>query len=318
MIFFGWRINQQQKNGKKLQINLDFFDQRRYNKMVKSDKGKIGGIEKMNEKISVLIADDNNEFTKTLKKFLNNDEEIEVVGTAKDGEEAIEEIKEKEPDICLLDMIMPQIDGLGVLEKLQLIKLKKRPMFIMISAVGQEKITQKALSLGADYYIVKPFDIQILVERIKQIKNYKPSEVKNTIIEKNEIKVPYIKIDDRTDAQNLEALVTNMIHEVGVPANIKGYLFLREAIMMVVNDINSINQITKVLYPDIAAKFNTTPPRVERAIRHAIEVAWGRGNQDLIEKLFGYTVSSDKGKPTNSEFIALLADKIRLELKTSA
>ena len=286
--------------------------------MVKSDKGKIGGIEKMNEKISVLIADDNNEFTKTLKKFLNNDEEIEVVGTAKDGEEAIEEIKEKEPDICLLDMIMPQIDGLGVLEKLQLIKLKKRPMFIMISAVGQEKITQKALSLGADYYIVKPFDIQILVERIKQIKNYKPSEVKNTIIEKNEIKVPYIKIDDRTDAHNLEALVTNMIHEVGVPANIKGYLFLREAIMMVVNDINSINQITKVLYPDIAAKFNTTPPRVERAIRHAIEVAWGRGNQDLIEKLFGYTVSSDKGKPTNSEFIALLADKIRLELKTSA
>ena len=188
----------------------------------------------------------------------------------------------------------------------------------MISAVGQEKITQKGLDLGADYYIVKPFDIEVLINRIKQIKNYTPEEIKNTVIENKEIKAQYIKIKDEKNVKNLEALVTNMIHEVGVPANIKGYLFLREAIMMVVNDINSVNQITKVLYPDIALKFNTTPPRVERAIRHAIEVAWGRGNQDLIENLFGYTVSSDKGKPTNSEFIALLADKIRLELKTPA
>lgn len=272
----------------------------------------------MNEKMKVLIADDNYDFAKTLRSFLDNDDEIRVIGIAKDGEEAIDEIKEKEPDICLLDMIMPQIDGLGVLEKISSMELKNRPIFIMISAVGQEKITQKALDLGADYYIVKPFDIEVLINRIKQIKNYTPEEIKNTVIENKEIKAQYIKIKDEKNVKNLEALVTNMIHEVGVPANIKGYLFLREAIMMVVNDINSVNQITKVLYPDIALKFNTTPPRVERAIRHAIEVAWGRGNQDLIENLFGYTVSSDKGKPTNSEFIALLADKIRLELKTPA
>ncbi len=272
----------------------------------------------MNEKMKVLIADDNYDFAKTLRKFLDNDSEISVIGIAKDGEEAIDEIRENEPDVCLLDMIMPQIDGLGVLEKVSAMNLKRKPIFIMISAVGQEKITQKALNLGADYYVVKPFDIEILVERIKQIKNYKPENTRNKVIENNEIKAQYIKIDNEKDEQNLEALVTNMIHEVGVPANIKGYLFLREAIMMVVNDINSINQITKVLYPDIAKKFGTTAPRVERAIRHAIEVAWGRGNQDLIENLFGYTVSSDKGKPTNSEFIALLADKIRLELKTPA
>ena len=249
----------------------------------------------MNEKMKVLIADDNYDFAKTLRKFLDNDSEISVIGIAKDGEEAIDEIRENEPDVCLLDMIMPQIDGLGVLEKVSAMNLKRKPIFI-----------------------VKPFDIEILVERIKQIKNYKPENTRNKVIENNEIKAQYIKIDNEKDEQNLEALVTNMIHEVGVPANIKGYLFLREAIMMVVNDINSINQITKVLYPDIAKKFGTTAPRVERAIRHAIEVAWGRGNQDLIENLFGYTVSSDKGKPTNSEFIALLADKIRLELKTPA
>lgn len=271
----------------------------------------------MNDKMKVLIADDNYDFAQTLKSFLNNDEQINVVGIAKDGEDAIQEIKEKEPEVCLVDMIMPQVDGLGVLEKMSKTEVKKKPVFIMVSAVGQEKITQSALNLGADYYIEKPFDMKLLIDRIKQIRNYKPLEVKNKIIESNDNKNKYIKIENEKDAQNLEALVTNMIHEVGVPANIKGYLFLREAIMMSINDINSINQITKVLYPDIAAKFNTTPPRVERAIRHAIEVAWGRGNQDLIENLFGYTVSSDKGKPTNGEFIAMIADKLRLELRSA-
>ncbi len=271
----------------------------------------------MNEKMKVLIADDNYDFAKTLKSFLNNDEEINVVGIARDGEDAIEAIKEKEPEICLLDMIMPQVDGLGVLEKLSKTEIKKKPTFIMISAVGQEKITQRALNLGADYYIEKPFDMKLLIDRIKQIRNYEPVEVKSKIIENNDNKTKYIKINDEKNAKNLEALVTNMIHEVGVPANIKGYLFLREAIMMSINDINAINQITKVLYPDIATKYNTTPPRVERAIRHAIEVAWGRGNQDLIENLFGYTVSSDKGKPTNGEFIAMISDKLRLELKSA-
>ena len=273
----------------------------------------------MNAKIRVLIADDNIDFAKTLKKFLNGDEEIDVIGIAKDGEEAVRMIEKQEPDVCLLDVIMPHLDGLGVLERIKENEQVKRPIFLMLSAVGQDKITQKAIALGADYYIVKPFDITLLIQRIKEIKNYNPEELKKQMITTSarEIKAQYITIDDEKDKENLEALVTNLIHEVGVPAHIKGYQFLREAIIMVVNNINMINQITKQLYPEIAFKYNTTPSRVERAIRHAIEVAWGRGDQEVVESIFGYTVSADKGKPTNSEFIAMIADKLRLELKTA-
>ena len=166
--------------------------------------------------------------------------------------------------------------------------------------------------------MVKPFDIQLLIKRIKDIKCYQPSPFKNFNINR-EIKAPYIEIppEKKKTEENLEALVTNIIHEVGVPAHIKGYQYLREAIMMVVNDIDVINQITKQLYPEIASKYNTTPSRVERAIRHAIEVAWGRGQTDTVENIFGYTISAAKGKPTNSEFIAMIADKLRLELKSA-
>ena len=167
----------------------------------------------------------------------------------------------------------------------------------MLSAVGQDKITQRALDLGAEYYIVKPFDIQLLLKRIKELKSYRPStdrpsQFKNVTMMTREIKAPYIDIpqENKKNEENLEALVTNIIHEVGVPAHIKGYQYLREAIMLVVNDIDVINQITKQLYPEIAEKFHTTPSRVERAIRHAIEVAWGRGQQDAVESIFGYTV----------------------------
>lgn len=273
----------------------------------------------MNEKIRVIIADDNYEFAKTLKSFLNKDEEIEVVGAAKDGEEAVSLITQKEPDVVLLDVIMPHLDGLGVLQNIMNNDTIKKPIFLMVSAVGQDKITQQAIALGADYYIVKPFDITLLIQRIKEIKNFNPEELKKQMIttSSREIKAQYITIEDEKDKENLEALVTNMIHEVGVPAHIKGYQFLREAIIMAVNNINIINQITKQLYPEIAFKYNTTPSRVERAIRHAIEVAWGRGDQDTVESIFGYTISADKGKPTNSEFIAMIADKLRLELKTA-
>ena len=272
----------------------------------------------MKEKIRVLIADDNIEFVMTLHGYLEKEEEMEVIGMAKDGNEAYTMILEKQPDVVLLDVIMPQLDGLGVLEKLSATQITKMPLCIMLSAVGQDKITQKAINLGAEYYIVKPFDISLLIKRIKDFKYYQPGSVKGNYASR-EIKQQYIEIapESKKDEGNLEALVTNVIHEVGVPAHIKGYQYLREAIMMVVNDIDIINQITKQLYPEIADKYKTTPSRVERAIRHAIEVAWGRGQTETVESIFGYTVSAAKGKPTNSEFIAMIADKLRLELKSA-
>lgn len=272
----------------------------------------------MKEKIRVLIADDNVEFAMTLHSYLEKEEEMEVVGMAKDGNEAYDMILENSPDVVLLDVIMPHLDGLGVLEKLSSAPIEKIPLCIMLSAVGQDKITQKAINLGAEYYIVKPFDISLLIKRIRDFKFYQPGSVKGNFASR-EIKQQYIEIapENKKDEGNLEALVTNVIHEVGVPAHIKGYQYLREAIMMVVNDIDIINQITKQLYPEIAEKYKTTPSRVERAIRHAIEVAWGRGQTDTVENIFGYTVSASKGKPTNSEFIAMIADKLRLELKSA-
>ena len=268
------------------------------------------------EKITVLIADDNQEFSKTLATYLGNEKDMEVVGIAKDGVEAIEQIKELLPDVAILDVIMPHLDGLGVLENINNSNIVKSPICIMLSAVGQDKITQKAIALGADYYVVKPFDIELLIKRIREIKNFKPLPNNNFITREAPVR-KYIEISDNKSPENLEALVTNIIHEVGVPAHIKGYQYLREAIMMVIKDIDVLNQITKSLYPQIAQRFETTPSRVERAIRHAIEVAWGRGEQDMVENIFGYTVSASKGKPTNSEFIAMIADKLRLELKSA-
>ena len=268
------------------------------------------------EKITVLIADDNQEFSKTLATYLGNEKDMEVIGIAKDGVEAIEQIKELLPDVAILDVIMPHLDGLGVLENINNSNIVKSPICIMLSAVGQDKITQKAIALGADYYVVKPFDIELLIKRIREIKNFKPLPNNNFITREAPVR-KYIEISDNKSPENLEALVTNIIHEVGVPAHIKGYQYLREAIMMVIKDIDVLNQITKSLYPQIAQRFDTTPSRVERAIRHAIEVAWGRGEQDMVENIFGYTVSASKGKPTNSEFIAMIADKLRLELKSA-
>ncbi len=270
----------------------------------------------MKEKITVLIADDNEDFSKTLATYLKNESDMEIVGTAKDGVEAVEKINELLPDVVILDVIMPHLDGLGVLERINNSKIKKIPISIMLSAVGQDKVTQKCIALGADYYVVKPFDIELLIKRIREIKNYKP--IPNNSFVSKDVSRQYIEINNKNKGtENLEASVTNIIHEVGVPAHIKGYQYLREAIMLVVNDIDVINQITKSLYPQIAQKFETTPSRVERAIRHAIEVAWGRGEPAVMENIFGYTVSAIKGKPTNSEFIAMIADKLRLELKSA-
>ena len=227
----------------------------------------------MKRKISVLIADDNQDFSHTLASYINSQEDMEVMAIAKDGNEAIDIIANTTPDVALLDVIMPHLDGLGVLEHINTITNEQKPICIMLSAVGQDKITQKAINLGAEYYVVKPFDIELLIKRIREIKHYKPGQGNSFIT--RETKQQYIDLsaNESKKQENLEALVTNVIHEVGVPAHIKGYQYLREAIMMVVNDIDVINQITKSLYPKIAIKYGTTPSRVERAIRHAIEVA---------------------------------------------
>lgn len=272
----------------------------------------------MDEKIKVLVADDNREFATTLATYISNEENLEIVGIAKDGKEAVKLIEELKPDIAILDIIMPHLDGIGVLERVNEMSHIKAPMSIILSAVGQDKITQKAISLGAQYYMIKPFDIGVLIQRIKELKSNYVTPIKNFTFTKEQ-KNQYIDIapEHKKSNQGLEALVTNIIHEVGIPAHIKGYQYLREAIMMVVNNIDILNQITKQLYPEIGRKFNTTPSRVERAIRHAIEVAWGRGEASAMEMLFGYTVCSVKGKPTNSEFIAMIADKLRLEIKSA-
>ena len=263
------------------------------------------------EKLNVAIADDNERMLRLLGAIIESDEELNVVGTAKDGEEAYNVIKTKEPDVVLLDIVMPKLDGLGVLDRVNHDKtIKKHPTFIMISAIGQEKITEDAFELGADYYIMKPFDNDMVINRIKKVKN-RTLGVKG--LESRKVNA-YEKLEEEEEP-NLEADVTEIIHEIGVPAHIKGYQYLRDAIIMSVNDMDMLNSITKILYPTIAKKYQTTSSRVERAIRHAIEVAWSRGKMDTIDEMFGYTIHNGKGKPTNSEFIALITDRIRLNYK---
>ncbi|MCR3760210.1 sporulation transcription factor Spo0A [Clostridium felsineum] len=279
-----------------------------------------------NKKISVLIADDNKEFCNILNDYLLNQSDMIVVGIAKDGIEALKFIEDKKPDLVVLDIIMPRLDGLGVLERLNNKDMEKLPRIIVLSAVGQDKITQRAITLGADYYVVKPFDMDVFTNRIREMFNntISNSDQKKAypVEEKESSFVGTITTDSYSEgssnkAVDLESEITSIIHQIGVPAHIKGYMYLREAITMVVNNMELLSAVTKELYPSIAKKYNTTASRVERAIRHAIEVAWSRGQVETINKLFGYTINNGKGKPTNSEFIAMIADKLRLKNKVS-
>lgn len=265
-------------------------------------------------KIRVGIADDNRDFCDILADFFADQKDIEIVFTANDGIKAVETVVREKPDILLLDIIMPYLDGLGVLEKLNTMGLEYEPKVIMLSAVGQESITQKAINLGAEYYVVKPFDLSLLAKRIQQLAG--KDDGGGNIGSKNGGMHSLLSREEPKQ-NDLEIEITNIIHEVGVPAHIKGYQYLRNAIIMVVDDMDLLGAVTKELYPAIAKMNNTTPSRVERAIRHAIEVAWNRGKIETIDSLFGYTVHNDKGKPTNSEFIAIIADKLRLERKVS-
>ena len=269
------------------------------------------------KKINIIIVDDNKEFCNILNDYLLTQKDIVVTGIAQNGVEALKLIEEKKPDLVVLDIIMPILDGLGVLERLNTMELNPRPRIIILSAVGHEKITQRAISLGADYYVIKPFDMEVFANRIRQTLNeniYSNETPKTaTYVENNEIKVNRSKADD----VDMIGQITSIIHEIGIPANLKGYMFVREAINMVVNDIDLLSSVTKELYPLVGEKFNTTASRVERAIRHAIEVAWSREQVETITNLFGYTINNEKGKPTNSEFIAMVADKLRLQNRVS-
>jgi len=253
----------------------------------------------MESKIRVVVLDDNMGIREILKDYVNMQDDMEVVGVAGDGVTGLEVIKATCPDVVIMDMIMPQLDGLGVLEHLNTGSLQPCPSVICLSAVGQEDLIRKAIELGAKYYMVKPFDLAMMVKRIREVvRKIEPAKVNAASVVKSE---------------NLEERISSIFLTIGIPAHIKGYHFLREAIKMVVENSELINCITKELYPGIAKKFNTTPSKVERAIRHAIDVAWSRGKVENINKLFGYVVYSKNEKPTNGEFIALVADKLSME-----
>ena len=260
----------------------------------------------METKIRILTVDPNREFCRQLTELVAAEGDMEVVGTASDGQEALERAAELKPDLILLELVLPKLDGLEVLRRLP--DTGGRCRVIVLSGFVNGKVIAECSDCGADYFIPKPCDIQSLISRIRQLNFDLP-------------RTPGVGIDfrksgesARTDA-DLEAIVTDIIHEIGVPAHIKGYQYLREAIILTIKDMDMINAVTKVLYPEVAKRFGTTPSRVERAIRHAIEVAWDRGDVETLQRFFGYTVSGIKGKPTNSEFIAMIADNLSLKRK---
>ena len=251
------------------------------------------------EKLNVAIADDNEKMVEILGRMIEEDKDLTLVGKAHNGEEICNIIKEREPDVVVLDIIMPKMDGLTVMENCQHDHmLKKRRRYRRISGWTGTDHRGRFQPWRRILY-AEAFDNQVLLNRIKNLRRRSDRRIRENVR-------PSVVREEpgAYGTRNLETDVTNIIHEIGVPAHIKGYQYLRDAIILAVNDIEMLNSITKVLYPTIAKKHQTTPSRVERAIRHAIEVAWSRGKMDTIDALFGYTVSTGKGKPTNSEFIA--------------
>ena len=254
----------------------------------------------MEHATTVLIADSAEDFSTALTAALQRTSGFQVVGTAADGEQAVRMITERKPDILILDLMLPKKDGLGVLKAIS--GMERKPITLATSAFVTEYVSTAAANLGVRYLMLKPCDLTAVVERLEELRVGESLRMSTS---------------RRSGKTSIESMVTSIIHEIGVPAHIKGYQYLREAIIIAVNDMDVINAITKVLYPQVAKAFQTTPSRVERAIRHAIEVAWDRGDLDTLQRFFGYTVSNTKGKPTNSEFIALIADKLQLQLKSS-
>ena len=250
----------------------------------------------MDNQITVVIADANEEFRSMLRESVEESGEFTVVGMAGDGMSALRLVQEKKPQLLLSEVLLPELDGFGLLDRLA--SLETRPKTILISAMYRGELVARAMEMNVAFYMPKPFETASLLERMRQ-----------TVGGAEE---------GEDELHALQRQVTAVIHEVGVPAHIKGYQYVREAIIIAVQDISVINAVTKILYPEVAKRYSTTPSRVERAVRHAIEVAWDRGDLETLQRYFGYTVSNTKGKPTNSEFIAMIADKIRLEGKRRA
>ena len=246
----------------------------------------------MENRIKVVLADANENFRTMLQQTIENTGEFDVVGSAGDGAEAWKMIERERPQLVITDVILPELDGFALLDRMA--KLPARPKTIMVSAFYREQMVMQAMEQGAAYFMAKPCEAGSLLERMRQAVRNGETEEESPVA--------------------LERLVTSIIHEVGVPAHIKGYQYVREAIILAVQDMDVINAVTKVLYPEVARRYNTTPSRVERAVRHAIETAWDRGDLETLQRYFGYTVSGVKGKPTNSEFISMIADRLRLQI----
>lgn len=247
----------------------------------------------MDKRITVVLADANEEFRTALKQALEATGEFDVVGCAADGLAAAQDIAERKPQLLVMDLLLPGLDGFGVLE--QAAKDKVQMKTVVVSALYRDQIVSQAMSRGVSFFMPKPCELTSLLDQMRRAVNEGE--------------------ESEDESQALEREVTAVIHEVGVPAHIKGYQYVREAIVIAVQDMDVINAVTKVLYPEVARRYSTTPSRVERAVRHAIEVAWDRGDLETLQRYFGYTVSNTKGKPTNSEFIAMIADRIRLQRK---
>ncbi len=255
------------------------------------------------KKIKLAVIDDNKDYCMLVRDYAIMQDDFEFIGCAHDGFTALDLIRSKKPHIILLDNVMPELDGLGVMTHLLNYNEKDRPKVIVITACPTTTFMTNAYNLGVDYTMSRKMDISEMIERCRMV-------IRNDEEE--------IEIGNKANAADLEPIVTSIIHEVGVPAHIKGYSYLREAIMLVLKDCQLIESITKQLYPTVAKKFNTTSSRVERAIRHAIEVAWDRGDTETLNNLFGFTINQSKGKPTNSEFIAMIADRLRIKMKTTS
>ena len=243
----------------------------------------------------VLLADTGEEFRLGFAAAVENEPDIQIIGQTGDGEELLRLTQSLQPDVIVMEMVLTSLDGLEVLDELA--KLEHRPRVVILSSYIRGNVAEIAGAKGADYYLTKPCRASTVCERIRQVTSAAGLD------------------PESEDTLGMETQITAIIHDVGVPAHIKGYQYLREAILIAVEDIDVINAVTKVLYPEVAKRFGTTASRVERAIRHAIEVAWDRGDLETLQKYFGYTVSNAKGKPTNSEFIAMIADRLQLQRK---
>ena len=256
----------------------------------------------MESKLKLVLANDGVEFGTNCANVLKS-YGISVSLCEKDGQKLLHHIKMQKPDIVVADVFMPNMDILGVMAAIKDIPKKEKPMVFAMSSVDNPKLEKETLSAGAAYYFIKPFDLTMMAERIIQLSGWK-----------NEI-TPLVYNNTAVSDSDLEFMVTEIIHQIGVPAHIKGYNYLRESIILAIKDTEIINSVTKTLYPTVAKHHATTSSRVERAIRHAIEVAWDRGDINVLNSYFGYTIHNNRGKPTNSEFIAMISDKLRLRLK---